>query len=63
MALMFVKGMTYSCFTCGVELNVDFEDGLEMLRTEPVEVIKEKYMQLFLSLQFSGIRTITIHSR
>ncbi len=26
-------------------------------------MIKEKYKQLFLSLQFGGIRTITIHSR
>jgi len=25
-------------------------------------MIKEKYKQLFLSLQFGGIRTITIHS-
>jgi hypothetical protein len=27
------------------------------------EMIKEKYKQLCLSLQFGGIRTITIHSR
>jgi len=28
-----------------------------------VKTIKEKYKQLFLSLQIGGIRTITIHSR
>ncbi len=26
-------------------------------------MVKEKYKQLFLSLQFGGIRTITIHNR
>jgi hypothetical protein len=28
-----------------------------------LQLIKEKYKQLFLSLQFGGIRTITIHRR
>jgi len=28
-----------------------------------VKMIKEKYKQLFLSLRFSGIRTIAIHQR